>query len=400
MTALRIEGELHRNADGALQGWCWSPDRPTERMAIDVLINDHVAASVVAARFRQDLADRGVGDGRHAFSIRLPRSAFEVTGGLVISARERASGMVFGRVVDELPSLRADLVPRLAACEQEMAALWDIFAASRTASPSAVARLRPAFTDLAALLRARARGPGAGPEAVAVEALRPAARAVALSLAARPAVSVVLPGTGGAAVALHAMAALAPALHDLQAELVLADDAADDPRLALLPALVAHLCYARADGAAAALNAAAAAARGATLVFLTGTGLSHASLPECVARHAGAPGAVLLGPGATAGWMRRAPPGATAAMLPGDPGLLACLSAGLFAATGGFDAAMDSDPDVMAVDLALKAAMLGAPAVLLQSPWRPGGRAMPAPEASLRARAALRARWGEPALSA
>src|SRR6266568_885125 len=124
MTSARIEGELHRNADGTLHGWCWAPDRPTERVVVDLLINDGVVAAIVAARFRQDLADRGAGDGRHAFSIRLPRSAFEVTGGLVISARERASGTVFGRVVREMPSLRADLVPRLDAGSDQVAALW------------------------------------------------------------------------------------------------------------------------------------------------------------------------------------------------------------------------------------------------------------------------------------
>ena len=59
-----LRGDLKERIDGGFEGWCWAPGRPDERLLIDLLVNDTVAASIVAAAFRRDLLTRGIGDGR------------------------------------------------------------------------------------------------------------------------------------------------------------------------------------------------------------------------------------------------------------------------------------------------------------------------------------------------
>ena len=54
-----------------IQGWVWDPQRPEDPIALDLVDGDNRLARVLANQYRSDLLERGVGDGRHAFTISL-----------------------------------------------------------------------------------------------------------------------------------------------------------------------------------------------------------------------------------------------------------------------------------------------------------------------------------------
>ena len=47
-------------------------ERPEMAVSLLVMENDELIASVLANRYRADLDKAGIGDGRHAFTIRIP----------------------------------------------------------------------------------------------------------------------------------------------------------------------------------------------------------------------------------------------------------------------------------------------------------------------------------------
>ena len=70
-----VEGMIRAHIDYAdwtgVKGWVWDPEMPEKRILLEVLDDDNRLATVVASEFRADLAEAGVGDGRHGFSIPL-----------------------------------------------------------------------------------------------------------------------------------------------------------------------------------------------------------------------------------------------------------------------------------------------------------------------------------------
>jgi RHS repeat-associated protein len=57
-----------------IAGWVWDSTRPWTAVAIDIYANNVLIASTAAGVYRQDLANAGVGDGRHAFIVPTPAS--------------------------------------------------------------------------------------------------------------------------------------------------------------------------------------------------------------------------------------------------------------------------------------------------------------------------------------
>lgn len=57
---------------GRIYGWAWNPTTPDRHLEIDIFHNGQPVESVVANRFRSDLLELGIGDGRHAFVVNLP----------------------------------------------------------------------------------------------------------------------------------------------------------------------------------------------------------------------------------------------------------------------------------------------------------------------------------------
>jgi hypothetical protein len=72
--ALQIfRGRVECVRDGIVCGWAWQPEAPDHRVRLQVLVDGEVVARGTASKERHSLADAGIGDGRHAFEIRLPK---------------------------------------------------------------------------------------------------------------------------------------------------------------------------------------------------------------------------------------------------------------------------------------------------------------------------------------
>lgn len=90
-----IVGEAHCDAEGGVHGWCWMPEAPTLRIKVELLINGAVVRSVIASRFREDLRERCIGDGYHAFSLPMPPEVFPKGCGAHAALRAAETSVVF-----------------------------------------------------------------------------------------------------------------------------------------------------------------------------------------------------------------------------------------------------------------------------------------------------------------
>ena len=393
-------GDLRERPDGGFDGWCWAPDRPDERLIVDLLVNDTVATSMVAAIFRRDLLILGYGDGRHGFAMRLPANLPDAAGEILITARERRSGHVFARALREAPGFPAPGSAKLDRVEQAVEDLWQHLARARHLVDPPAPRLHDAFAALADRLHARTGAAAERPSYWAGSGVPvgPPPRLPALS---DPDMTVAFVARDGRA-ALRRIDALAPALALARAELLVVD-AARDTLAAQLPAQVRNLRYLRDAGAAStsvAFNIAAQHARGGQLVLL-GDAPEEPSAAAllALARVTGraASGLWLGMPGMAAVAEQDAPP-AVAARLPAPLGLLLCLNRAAWQALGPLDPAMEDGAGLEFADLAFKARMLGMPvhgvaepAAGCSAPVAVQGAGMAAVRA---ARAGFRQRWG------
>lgn len=362
-------GDLQERADGGFEGWCWAPDRPEERLQVDLLVNGTPAASMVAAMFRRDLFVRGCGDGHHGFALRLPDGADPGREECVITARERRSGRVFGQILrsggGRRPPGLARIGPLAAAAgalASDVAALHAAGHRSATAAP-----LRAAFGRLSATLAAQA---AATPYPGAV----PAALRAGLPPVAAPLLTLVLVAHHAAGT-LGRVASLAPALADAAAEILVADPGTD-PAAALLPAAVPRLRYLRDDAAArpdAALRRAAAAARGHVVVLLDAAPASPsaAALLALARAVAAAPDRLLLAAAVAAASPPAPPPLPTPLRLPAAFGLLIGGERPLWRAVGAVEPLPTGATLLACADLALRARLLGHPWQLVQEPMVP-----------------------------
>ncbi len=57
-----------------IAGWAWKRADPEETVKVDLFDGETLLETVAADEFRQDLLNRGVGDGRHKFSFPTPDS--------------------------------------------------------------------------------------------------------------------------------------------------------------------------------------------------------------------------------------------------------------------------------------------------------------------------------------
>ena len=69
----RLEGLIERVDDGWVFGWTWDRSQPDRAVDPDVHVDGLLVATVSADQFRPDLEEAGIGDGRHAFAVELPR---------------------------------------------------------------------------------------------------------------------------------------------------------------------------------------------------------------------------------------------------------------------------------------------------------------------------------------
>ncbi|MES2713115.1 MAG: hypothetical protein V4653_16160 [Pseudomonadota bacterium] len=82
-----IQGVVDNIAAGRVYGWAWNPSRPEERVAIELRLGQKTVAQTIAAQERADLKGAGVGDGCHAFELRLTPELVEPRAEIFIVAR-------------------------------------------------------------------------------------------------------------------------------------------------------------------------------------------------------------------------------------------------------------------------------------------------------------------------
>lgn len=58
----------------SVAGWAWLPDHPNEPVVLEILDKQEVIAVTLADQHRGDLRRSGIGNGRHAFHVELPRA--------------------------------------------------------------------------------------------------------------------------------------------------------------------------------------------------------------------------------------------------------------------------------------------------------------------------------------
>lgn len=112
-----VAGSLDRaDPDGAVEGWCWSPDEPERRRELAVLLDGVEVARLTAGEPRADLAAARVGDGRHAFRVTLPRAAMTPGASATVSLRDVRSGRpVGGSRTVQFPAEAPRVTPIMAA---------------------------------------------------------------------------------------------------------------------------------------------------------------------------------------------------------------------------------------------------------------------------------------------
>lgn len=65
-----IEGAINTSWQSGLSGWIWDRSKPYQPLKVELLVNNEVIAQSVADKFDMALAEREIGNGKHAFSLR------------------------------------------------------------------------------------------------------------------------------------------------------------------------------------------------------------------------------------------------------------------------------------------------------------------------------------------
>ena len=55
-----------------INGWAFNPKNPEEKIELIVIVDEKIVATGIADRYREDLKQAGIGNGEHAFSIKIP----------------------------------------------------------------------------------------------------------------------------------------------------------------------------------------------------------------------------------------------------------------------------------------------------------------------------------------
>jgi hypothetical protein len=351
-----VLGDVQIDKDGTVNGWCWAPDRPEERLTVEFLRNGEVIGSVTASRFREDLRHKKYGDGYHGFVITLGQAVAACSGGALLAARERVSGEVFWQVLMGEVAIPPGFDDRISAIA---AGLEDEAGNAAWTTPAPLAAFGQGVMALGE--RFLARGGIFSP------VLAPG---LVFAPVVHPELSVIL---AAAARAGETIAALR-GFNDVGADFVVLDDGAD-PAFLLMQAQIRGLTYLHLPQASPARlrQAGAEAARGAYMVFLQGAGdvtgldTSRMVIPAALAEAAGLRGLETVA--------------APAGLELGVPRLV-------FEALGGFDMAMDDGAGLELVDFVRRAVRLDVAMAVA-----PAGKRVVQAVANPAAHDAFMARW-------
>lgn len=232
-------------ADGVLQGWCWNPNRPTERLVVEILLNERIVSAFVASRFREDLPGRNIGDGYYGFITTIAKSLLDAGDDFVISARERSSACCFWRQVRGESCLPDDFAGRLAEAQQRLSRVAQSRHLRSIRRPSLTSRISTELSALGMHLRTAARLDDTrrpAPIARARTALLQQTAPGKLEIFRNPKISVIFIADSPSSEVLSTISAIVPTLNSLEASLLLIDRGSNS-EVALAPSLFGNLRY-------------------------------------------------------------------------------------------------------------------------------------------------------------
>ncbi len=67
-----VQGNVDNVLGAVIRGWCWHPRDPDIHVRVEALVDGKVVASTIADQMRGDLINAGIGNGDHAFNLRMP----------------------------------------------------------------------------------------------------------------------------------------------------------------------------------------------------------------------------------------------------------------------------------------------------------------------------------------
>lgn len=375
MSAYHVRGELLRE-DNMVHGWCWSPERPRERLQVALLIDGAKVAAGVAARLRSHLVRGAICDGYHGFSFALPHP---MVPSALIEVQEAGSGHVFGRIIaseaadiEEWKRRTEESHRNVSVLHERLGTVW----AARPEKP-----MSSAFGAIGAKLTK------------ADTARSWFSDGLRLSFVSKPVVTLVLDTGLDAERVVASARLLAPLLGHFMTELMVTDDgrSAASESLASLPGL--SYCFTLAATRAARANRAAHQARGRLVAFLR-AGESSARGLTTLLEYATIQQGVLIGGLAAAtaqhAGMSDLIPAASAPTI--QTGLSLLTSRETFLSLGALDPTVEDGVDLPMLEFALRARAAGIDAAY----WRESVVSMPRPNAgAAEARARFASLWND-----
>jgi hypothetical protein len=245
MSNVTIDGDAQLASDGVLQGWCWNPNRPAERLVVEILINERIVSAFVASRFREDLPGRNIGDGYYGFITTIAKSLLDAGDDFVISARERSSAYCFWRQVRGESGLPNDFVSRFAEARQRLSRVAQSSHLRAQGGPSLTSRISTELSALGMHLRMAARLDDTrhpAPIARARTTLLQQTAPRKLEIFRNPKIAVIIIADSTSSEVLSTISAIVPTLNSLEASLLLIDRGSNSD-VALAPSLFGNLRY-------------------------------------------------------------------------------------------------------------------------------------------------------------
>ena len=273
---MAILGSLDRvTEDGVVEGWAWDDERPGQQVKVSIFADGMNVGSTIALLFRGDLADAGIGDGRHSLQFLLPYTVFGQGRGLRVTLREASTGLEIGSPFVLYRKAAAKLDDRIVELERRIRLLQSrledaLDQTSRETATSSAALFQTTadfFTRLAADTAAGVSASGAGLSDL-IRTVSMNYETLILPRAAAPVATICI--TAGARLAdVYACLAAIATNVGAEADVVLLDDGRYDD-VPLLPSLVRNLRYVRIqDGILAERNRLADEVRTDFIVFMS-----------------------------------------------------------------------------------------------------------------------------------
>lgn len=72
LAAVNLQGFIDAVERNVVFGWAWNPQRPDDTVEVEIMLGGQRLGIVAADKFRSDLVDLEIGDGKHAFEFALP----------------------------------------------------------------------------------------------------------------------------------------------------------------------------------------------------------------------------------------------------------------------------------------------------------------------------------------